>query len=71
MFQGLLEQCGTDLEAWPDGGGAAALELMAGSAEAREAYLAAFPGPSDRPHAGDADDALIERIMQAVAREDG
>jgi len=35
----LLKQHGTDLEAWPDGGGAAALEFMAASVEARDAYL--------------------------------
>jgi hypothetical protein len=67
-FQGLLEQCGTDLETWPDGDGDAALELMASSAEARDAYLAAFPGPDDRPQTGDANDALVERIMQGVVR---
>lgn len=70
-FQGLLEQCGTDLETWPGGGGEAALELMASSAEARDAYLAAFPGPDDRPQAGGADDALVERIMRTVARGGG
>ena len=70
-FQRLLEQCGTDLDAWPDGGGAAALELMAASIEAREAYLAAYPGSADRAFAEEADGALVERIMRAVADDRG
>lgn len=70
-FQRLLEQCGTDLDAWPDGGGAAALEFMAASDEAREAYLAAFPGPADRQVEGGGADPLVERIMRAVAGDQG
>ncbi|HKR89889.1 MAG TPA: hypothetical protein VJS38_17100 [Phenylobacterium sp.] len=68
-FQGLLEQNGTDLDRWPDASRAAALEILAGSTEAREAYVAAFPGPADQPRAAEGDDALVERIMQAVARD--
>jgi hypothetical protein len=69
-FQGLLERCGTDLDAWPGASGAMALELMAGSAEARDVYLAAFPGPGDDAPR-DGQDELVERIMQAVVRDGG
>ena len=69
-FRGLLAQCGTDLDAWPGSNGAAAREFMAVSAAAREAYLAAFPGPADR-HGDAGDDALVERIMRAVAGDQG
>jgi hypothetical protein len=47
-----------------------ALELMAGSAEARDVYLAAFPGPGDDAPR-DGQDELVERIMQAVVRDGG
>ena len=70
-FQGLLEQCGTNLDAWPNGSGAAALEFLAASDEAREVYLAAFPGPDDLAQAAAADDALVERILRAVAGDQG
>jgi len=68
-FRRLLAQYGTDLEAWPDSSGAGAVELMAGSDEARHAYLAAFPGPADHARADRDDPALVERIMGAIARD--
>lgn len=70
-FRRHLAQCGTDLEAWPGDSGAAALELMAGSVEAREAWLAAFPDTSDLARVGRGDEALVERIMGLVARDQG
>lgn len=70
-FRRLLAQYGTDLEAWPDSSGASALEFMAGSDEARDAYLAAFPGLSDQVRADRGDPALVERIMGAIARDQG
>ena len=70
-FQGLLQQCGTDLDAWPGDSGAAALHLMAVSDAAREAYLAAFPGVGDRPVDEGAADPLVERIMRALAGDQG
>ena len=68
-FRRLLDQCGTDLETWPDDGGAAALELLASSEEAREAYIAVFPGPADRACTDDDEAALVERIMGAITRD--
>jgi hypothetical protein len=70
-FRLLLELYGTALERWPDAGGDAALEFMASSAEAREAYLAAFSNATDSEGADDQDPALVERIMDAVARQQG
>lgn len=68
-FRRLLDQCGTDLETWPDLSGAAARELMAGCTEACEAYLSAFPDPNDRACGTGDESALVERIMDVVARE--
>lgn len=70
-FRRLLAQCGVDLEAWPDASGGAALEFMAGSVEARDAYLAAFLDAPDHPGADGTDPALVERIMGVIGREQG
>jgi hypothetical protein len=70
-FRRLLAQHGAGLDAWPDNSGAAALELMASSGEARDAYLAAFPGPSDHARADGDDHALVERIMGAIGGDGG
>lgn len=73
-FQGLLARRGADLDAWPEADRAAALELLAGSDEAREAYLGVFPGPADRLRADvegpEAEGDIVERIMRAVGRDD-
>jgi hypothetical protein len=74
-FRHHLAQCGTDLEAWPDDSGAAALELMAGSVEARDAWLAAFSDASadtsENARVDGGDEALVERIMGLVAEDQG
>jgi hypothetical protein len=44
---------------------------MAVSDAAREAYLAAFPGVGDRPVDEGAADPLVERIMRALAGDQG
>lgn len=68
-FQRLLVQYGADLDAWPEASGAAALEFLAGSEEARDAYLAAFPNAADEARAQGDDHALVERIMGVVGRD--
>lgn len=69
-FRRLLAQCGADLEAWPDASAAAAVELMAGSVEARDAYLGVFLDASGHAR-GDGDDpALVERIMGVIGRDE-
>lgn len=70
-FRRQLAQCGTDLEAWPGDSGAAALELMVGCQEAREAWLAAFADTSDGARVDGGDEALVERVMGLVARDEG